>query len=114
MKNLHDIKNLITLNGGATLDGNGRQVIINHGYMVSLENCETITTLEALSEKDLKTYFKLAKKKHAYFGLWLDGNALYLDISIRVEDKAAARKIGKHNKQKAIFDLATKNTIYLN
>lgn len=111
---LVELKKIVALNGGATLNHKGQLMTLEHGYMVSLADNETTTTLEALSEKLIRRYFKLAKKKHAYVGLWLDAGALYLDLSIKVSDKVAARKIGKHNNQIAIYDLATQNSIYLN
>lgn len=114
MKTLAEIKRQIAIYGGATFDSKGRDLSLAHGYMVSLADCETIVSLESLNERLLKKYFKLARKKHAYFGLWLDGKELFLDISIKIEDKAAARKIGKHNGQRAIFDLARQESIYLN
>ena len=110
---LEDLKKYITINGGATLTHKGELALLDSGYMVSLAGQETKTTLEALDEHTLKRYQKLARKARAYFGLWLDGGTLYLDLSIKIADKATARRIGKHNGQLAIFDIARQESIYL-
>lgn len=114
MLTLAELKKIVALNGGATLTHKGEIAALDHGYMVSLSGCEYVTTLDALDERTYKAYCRMARKKKAYFGLWLDGDALYLDMSIRVGDKIAARKIGKKNEQIAIFDLSKKESIYLN
>lgn len=112
---LNEVKMALLLNGGATYTPKGEEILTTEGYLVSLAGSEKITTIDNLTERDLKYYFKLAKKKHGFFGLWLDDNGnLYLDVSIKIRDKATARKVGKHNNQRAIFDLSNKTCIYLN
>ena len=110
---LETLKKEIALNGGATLTHKGDMIALDTGFMVSLADCETITTLDAFDEKTFKRYLKLARKKKAYFGAWNDNGQLYIDISIRVADKATARRIGKKNNQLAIFDLSKCESIYL-
>lgn len=111
--NLETLKQYITINGGATLDARGNILSLANGYMVSLPNTEKRTSLEALTAKDLRHYLKLAKKKRAFCGLWLDAGILYLDISAKIGDKATARKMGKRYGQIAIYDNANAESIYL-
>jgi len=110
---LADLKRAIALNGGFTLNHKGEFLMADRGFMVSLSGFEKVTTLEAFDERTLKGYLRIARKKRAYFGAWLDNGNLYLDISIKTTNKQLARKMGKKNDQIAIFDLSKNESIYL-
>ena len=112
--NLEQLKKYVIANGGATLTKDAEIASFNAGFMVSLPGFETISTLEDFNEKTFKAYCRIARKKKAYFGLWMDDGKIYLDVSIKINDKATARKIGKKNNQLAIYDLEKQESIYLN
>lgn len=113
-KQLNIIKNYIEINGGATLDNRLNFTALKYGYMVSLQGYELKTTLKNLSNKMIKKYQKIATEKNAFIGFWMDGGALYLDISINILNKMQAIATGRKNKQLAIYDLKENQSIYIN
>ena len=48
-----------------------------------------------------------------YLGTWVHNNEVYIDLSIRTEDKQTAIDSAKIFSQLAIYDLSKKETIYL-
>ena len=85
------------------------------GYMVSDKGSELIMPI-----KDIKPLLKTCISKYAYklkkdkyFGLWIDKEKCYFDISENVQDLKIAIIQGMKNGQKAIFDISNKKSIYL-
>lgn len=114
MKN--EIKEIIK-NGGATLDTNLKNADLKNGYMVSMVGYENIISLDNLSsmeeiEETLNEYKRIAKRNNAFIGAWVDDNKIYLDISKNYKRLVNAIKIGKKNKQLAIFDI--NNSLVIN
>lgn len=48
-----------------------------------------------------------------HFGAWYDGKQWYLDVSTVIHTRSYAEALGRRNHQKAIFDLAKKESIAL-
>lgn len=112
----NEIKEIIK-NGGATLDTNLKNADLKNGYMVSMVGYENIISLDNLSsmeeiEETLNEYKRIAKRNNAFIGAWVDDNKIYLDISKNYKRLVNAIKIGKKNKQLAIFDI--NNSLVIN
>ena len=111
---LRQLKNYVKHNDGATIDAStGDIALLNAGYMVSLAGYETKTTLRRLSYRLVRYYLKEAKKRGAFLGLWLDGGALYVDISVNIALLGEAVIKARDNKQLAIYDVKNAVSIYL-
>lgn len=101
-------------NGGATLNAKLENADLNSGYMVSEVGAERVFRLEDVEgiEKTLKEYAKRISSNE-YVGAWVDDNKLYIDISKHYKSKKQALKVGAENKQLAIYDIASAESIYL-
>lgn len=100
--------------GGGTFDGNGASIEPSEGYAVGL-NTKTFMTI-GLDETDLAYgAFKaiLDQWKSAYIGTWLHNGQIYIDPVMVFKNRSLAEKTGRHFKQIAIYDFATKKEIYL-
>ena len=101
-------------NGGATLTATLDNAKLKYNYMVSLYGYETtfkVDDIEGLKE-GLKAYQKKASgKKDLYIGLWVSDGLVYLDLSINICKKNDALRIGKQNKQKAVYDVKNNKDI---
>lgn len=112
---LEDIQEIIK-NGGATLTKDLKKASLTSGYMVSLEGAES-----QVKGNDYNAIMKAIESKqeiiqdrdNLYIGLWLDNGIMYIDVSINIKDKVDALEFGKYNKQLAIYDLASNDSIYL-
>lgn len=112
---LKDIKRIIE-NGGETLTKELKKADINGGFMVSLEGTETQTKgddYQAIKKAIEEKQGIIKDSNNMYIGLWLDSGIMYIDISINISDKVEALEFGKYNKQLAIYDLASNDSIYL-
>lgn len=100
--------------GGATLTATLDNASLKYNYMVSLYGYEAtfkVDDTEGLKE-GLKAYQKKASgKKDLYIGLWVNDGLVYLDLSINICKKRDALRIGKQNKQKAIYDVKNNKDI---
>ena len=101
-------------NGGATLNAKLENANLNSGYMVSEVGAEKVFRLDDVEgiESTLKEYAKRISSNE-YVGAWVDDNKLYIDISKHYKSKKQALKVGAENKQLAIFDVASAESIYL-
>ena len=118
IKDTKRLINEILKNGGATLNTELENANLKNGYMVSMAGYETVISLEDLKdykqvEKILIKYKKLARKKGAFIGAWINENKLYLDLSKNYKRLGNAMKIGKKNNQLAIFDINNLEEIML-
>lgn len=84
---------------GFTLDYTGNKVLPDSGYAVSIG---------ALNTNGL-TGFRDAVKRELCVGYW-DGDS---DLTIIVSDLDLALKIGKENKQEAIYDFRNREVIWI-
>lgn len=104
------------LNGGSSTSLKNK--VANSGYMVALYGKEKV--INKLSSKEIRKYInnnlKELNKDNIFIGTWVDTNTnkIYLDCSINVQSKEKALKLAKQNKQLAIFDLNSFDSIYLN
>lgn len=98
---------LIINNGGATLNKNGAAVSFKNGYQVSIRDCFI------LDVKNIKQITKcinavlLNLKRGEFCGLWVNGEKIYVDVSVRILERKKAFYIGRNFKQIAIFEWAT-------
>lgn len=101
-------------NGGATLDAKLEDADLTKGYMVSEVGAEKVFGLDDVEgiEKTLKEYAEKITSNE-YVGAWVDDNKLYIDISKHYKSKKQALKVGAENKQLAIYDIASAESIYL-
>lgn len=100
--------------GGATLDKNGEAVTFKKGFQVSIKDCFTLDFRDIMQiKKAISGLLKRAKKTGEFVGVWVDGEAVYIDISEYIGDEKKAIEAGKKRQQKAIFNWATLESIYL-
>lgn len=113
-KNNIDIKKII-VEGGATLNKYGEDFISNEGFMVSVFGAEFKTTDEGKAKNKIREYLeKIQTEEGLFVGVWVDEGEVYIDLSIHIMDYNEALEVARNNKQKAIFDLKNKTSIYLN
>lgn len=112
-KQFNLIKKYVKQNNGATLTSAGGFAVLKRGFMVSLKGSETKTTADGLTKRLLKQYTKLASERGAFIGLWLDGDTLYVDVSVNVAKRETALTLAKQNEQLAIYDVLNNTSIYL-
>lgn len=113
-KNNIDFNKIIS-EGGATLNKHGEDFIANEGFMVSLFGAEFKTTDEEIAKNKIEEYIEKIKTEEGLFvGVWLDEGEVYVDLSIHILDYNEALEVARNNKQKALFDLKNKTSIYLN
>jgi hypothetical protein len=77
------------------------------GYMVGGFGKElTFPTISQVSLSDVETWIEDHKlRKDQYYGVWVDDGKVYFDVSVNLQSKEQATKIGKVKKQIAIWDL---------
>jgi len=108
--------NKVIEEGGFSINVN-TGAIPGAGYMVSIPGAEEIRNIASFDYKDIKSYaarhFEQLAIPGAYLGAWLDGSEVYLDISINLDNLQDALGLARNNKQLAIYDLASDESIYL-
>lgn len=103
--------------GGFTIDKTGKAPNVKSGYIVSDFGKEKTYFINDINdmrqlEKDIITYFEdIQNSDGANVGLWLDNDILFLDISRIYQNKKEALKIGKKNRQLAIYDIKNDKSI---
>lgn len=121
---------------GGTFLMNGDSAELNDGYMVSLDGYEQSITLNAFylrqlgfvaknvenfneiihawdSKKNENYYVSIDGTFPMFIGTWIDDGKLVMDISIKVDSLKIARILAERFNQKAIFDNAKKESIFL-
>ena len=101
-------------NGGATLfflrDSDmfvDYSKVIVSGYGVSMLG-GLVIKMDTPKDDMVKTILKFAKDMVGGFvGLWVDGNDLYIDKTIVVNNLDMAKTMGVKNNQKAIYDFGS-------
>lgn len=105
--------------GGFTIDSKGNTPKTKKGFIVSDYGKEKTYFIDdkidmLQLEKDFTNYIKyVEKEKDAFIGGWIENNIFFLDISRIYTNKKEAIKIGKKNKQLAIYDIEKDVTIQL-
>ena len=122
MKNLEQVIESITKNGGATFnpnftDNEGNFKSVNDGYMVSLPNMESKNQdLKKGLQNLMGNYsLELIENRNLYFGVWLNklDGFYYFDISENFNSLKFAITTGMKANQIAIYDVAKDKEIVL-
>lgn len=114
--NLTNIINTIRANGGVSYSLTYGEVP-EKGYAVSLNGFEETIPLNLFTDNDLRNYLTLNSTELAdndnFFGAWINGDSVVLDVSTRVQTKRKAFDLARKEKQQAIYNLETKEVIFL-
>lgn len=115
--NLSTLFSELSLTGGFSYNATTGSFNPSTGYMVSLAGFEEQFYFDDFENKDIKQYFvkhvKQLSKDESFLGGWVDGNQVFLDVSINIDDLEIALYTGIINDQAAIFDCANQRTITL-
>lgn len=99
----------IMVNSGATW---GDTEVPDHGFMVSIKAYEDRFDYSDFDEQLISAYEEMTPlSKNTYYGAWIDGDSVYLDLSMWVETLDDALIIADIENQLAIFDLSENQTI---
>ena len=113
--NLSNLFHELALNDGFSYNVNTGESNPATGYMVSLNGFEEQFYFDDFENKDIKNYFVKHVNKlsdpSCFFGGWVNGNQVFLDVSINVPDLEQAIYLGITNNQEAIFDCALNTSI---
>jgi hypothetical protein len=106
----------ILTNGGASINMAGQPA--TSGYMVALpEDQEVVVSMDAFRRggpQIIQQYIQSHPDVSGpgnFFGAWVDGDSVYLDVSENVYDESQAIQLGQQRNQLAIYDIATGNSI---
>jgi hypothetical protein len=105
--------------GGASVNPHGATAV--GGYMVALPGHESIIRawspdsrpVEQVTLYVLDRWATVANDPALYFGAWLDGGRLYLDVSERVADESSALAKAADRNELAIYDVANGASVYV-
>lgn len=109
--------------GGGTFNIETAEAIDkNEGYMVGIKDITIVkeSHLKKYTAGQLEDRFMYGLKdfnlniENLYVGSWLDDGSIYFDLSVWVKDRSFSVRLGDMFKQKAIYDLKNKESIYLN
>lgn len=102
------------IKNGASLDKDLQPITKKSGFMVSLLGYEkTFDPADTEAIKNAIIQYKSLLKACQFVGIWQHEGLVYIDISRHYTNKQDAIRNGVKNKQLAIFDLKSKNDIYL-
>ena len=117
-----DIFRTLFVDGGFTIDKEFNKINVETGYVVSLAGYEEKRHLRFLSTESL-IYILTEKVRqienmaddgnNVFIGAWIDGDYVYFDCSIIMQDRVAAIELAHKNQQKAIYNLKKGESIYL-
>lgn len=113
--NLLKLTNEIALKGGVSYNLNTGEMNPSTGFMVSFAGFEKVVIY--VDESILKQY--IAKhsvelsKPNSFLGVWYDGRNYVLDVSENILEKRDAMFWAIVRKQKAIWDCAKQDEIYV-
>lgn len=92
-------------NGGYTKKVNGR-------YIIGLENGYS-RKIEATGYNQFYNTINKLEKENVSYGTWYNDGYIYIDENVQVNSLKKAVKIGKKQKQIAIFDITSNKEIKL-
>ena len=107
----------IIKNEGATLDYNYNNFSSNVGFMVSIKGQEVQVNKNDIQgiKREIEEKREFIKdKKGLFIGLWLEGDVMFIDVSVHIINYLKALEVARNNEQKAIYDLKNSDSIYLN
>lgn len=108
--NIAKIKKIIS-DGGATLRRDGCAVTYADGYQVSKQDCYIIDITETEELANAVNTVLAMLNRGEFCGIWANEGKAYIDISVRLADKAEALKIGRELNQISIYDWSTGDCI---
>lgn len=97
---------------GATFDPIFGKTMPDHGYMVSVgdetsfESIGVSEVVKALSEQETKI-----RQVNGFLGVWLEDGEWVFDTSVWVPTFDAAIAVGKSFYQRAVYDIANKESV---
>ena len=85
------------------------------GFAVGVEGHEKTVPLDIFTYRSIRGYI-LDKSVELFeegycLGIWIDGNLVYLDLSLVFEDQVEASLVARAHKQLAYYDLAKKEEV---
>ncbi|MFF4952822.1 hypothetical protein [Streptomyces chattanoogensis] len=87
------------------------------GYMVSIAGSERSIPVDSFGPEGLAEYIAdysdRVISEGLFYGAWVDGGLVYLDLSMNLRDRAEAEAIGRLESQLAIYDVANGDVISL-
>jgi hypothetical protein len=82
------------------------------GFMVSLAGREARIPVEDFNDVRLGRYMAENElSRGQFYGAWIDGGSVYLDVSMNVATRGAALYIGARNRQLAVWDVVNEREI---
>lgn len=108
--NISTIKKIIS-DGGATLRRDGVAVKYNSGYQVSRRDCYIIDITETEELATAVNTVLAMLNRGEFCGIWVNEGKAYIDISIRLADKAEALNMGRKLNQISIYEWSTGDCI---
>ena len=83
------------------------------GYVVSLLGQEEKHKLSDIDAGKIGEYFANRPDTIDYFGGWIENDIVFLDVCVIAPSLETALQVARDNRQKAIFDLASGQSIYV-
>lgn len=112
MSNLINFKNSIIGTGGATYNLLTGEFNPDRGFMVSIKGHEDVSKFNVNNlQYTIARYIRIkadlilsGENQELFLGAWVDGEDLYLDVSIHIESRAEAIRVAISNEQIAYYD----------
>ncbi|MEV6551718.1 hypothetical protein AB0M57_23810 [Streptomyces sp. NPDC051597] len=87
------------------------------GFMVSIAGSERTIPVGSFNPETLSQYVaeyapRVANQR-LFYGAWVDGGLVYLDLSMNIKDRAEAEAMGRLESQLAIYDVSNAEVISL-
>ena len=106
--------NLIRTNHGFSLSQDNN--VPQRGYMVSLKGSEAKFYIDDISDERIDELCRVYRttidwRDGIYFGAWVDGDTLYLDVSLNIQDRDVAIAFGRANEQTAIWSVDDRDIV---
>lgn len=110
--NIKTLKSIID-NGGATIKKNGLSITYKRGWQVSKKDISVmdVNDLKSILHKINEELKKIAKDE--FLGLWIDKNKIYIDLTIKINNKKQAIEFGRKNKQISIYNWYNGKCLFL-
>jgi hypothetical protein len=108
------LKSTILANGGATIAARTlTPITTKRGYAVGATTETAIRIQTTATDKDLAQALFLIWVQYGtrHLGAWVEGDTIHLDPTTIVHSKRAAMNLGRENRQLAIYNLKTHQTI---
>jgi hypothetical protein len=112
MSNLINFKNSIIGTGGATYNLLTGEFNPDRGFMVSIKDHEERSKFNPINlQYTIARYIRTkadlilsGENQDLFLGAWVDGEDLFLDVSVHIESRQEAIRVGIANEQIAYYD----------